>query len=133
MEQEVKRSKRTLSAEVTEALARELRRRRLQGLVAAYEQENGATSAWAGRSRSSCLAACKSEAVTKVIPFGRSRTNEHSRLGANGKCSNGSGAPPSRSATCLAWAKKVSAVPAALISGKMDGAEGSIWPASSVR
>jgi len=45
MEQEAKRSKRTLSAEVTEALARELRRRRLQGLVAEYEQEKGAISA----------------------------------------------------------------------------------------
>jgi len=45
MEQEAKRSKRTLSAEVTEALARELRRRRLQALVAEYEQEKGAISA----------------------------------------------------------------------------------------
>ncbi|HEY0465807.1 MAG TPA: hypothetical protein VGC79_16455 [Polyangiaceae bacterium] len=45
MEQEAKRSKRTLSAEVTEALARELRRRRLQGLVAEYEQEKGTISA----------------------------------------------------------------------------------------
>ena len=45
MEQEAKRSKRTLSAEVTEALARELRRRRLQGLVAEYEQEKGSISA----------------------------------------------------------------------------------------
>jgi hypothetical protein len=45
MEREAKRSKRTLSAEVTEALARELRRRRLQGLVADYEQEKGTISA----------------------------------------------------------------------------------------
>lgn len=45
MEREAKRSKRTLSAEVTEALARELRRRRLQRLVAAYEQEKGTISA----------------------------------------------------------------------------------------
>ena len=45
MEQEAKRSKRTLSAEVTEALARELRRRRLQGLVAEYEREKGTISA----------------------------------------------------------------------------------------
>ncbi len=45
MEQEAKRSKRTLSAEVTAALARELRRRRLQGLVAEYEEEKGAISA----------------------------------------------------------------------------------------
>ncbi|HTA90178.1 MAG TPA: hypothetical protein VK745_11395 [Polyangiaceae bacterium] len=45
MAQEAKRSKRTLSAEVTEALARELRRRRLQGLVAEYEQQKGAISA----------------------------------------------------------------------------------------
>ena len=45
MEQEAKRSKRTLSAEVTEALARELRRRRLQGLIAEYEQEKRAISA----------------------------------------------------------------------------------------
>jgi hypothetical protein len=45
MQREAKRSKRTLSAEVTEALARELRRRRLQGLVAEYEQEKGTISA----------------------------------------------------------------------------------------
>ena len=45
MEREAKRSKRTLSAEVTDALARELRRRRLQGLVAEYEQEKGTISA----------------------------------------------------------------------------------------
>ena len=45
MEREAKRSKRTLSAEVTEALARELRRRRLQGLIAKYEQEKGTISA----------------------------------------------------------------------------------------
>ena len=45
MEREAKRSKRTLSAEVTEALARELRRRRLQGLVAEYEQEKRTISA----------------------------------------------------------------------------------------
>lgn len=44
MEREAKRSKRTLSAEVTEALARELRRRRLQELVAEYEQEKGTIS-----------------------------------------------------------------------------------------
>jgi hypothetical protein len=45
MEREAKRSKRTLSAEVTVALARELRRRRLQRLVAEYEQERGTISA----------------------------------------------------------------------------------------
>ena len=45
MEREAKRSKRTLSAEVTEALARELRRRRLEGLVAEYELEKGTISA----------------------------------------------------------------------------------------
>ena len=45
MEREAKRSKRTLSAEVTEALARELRRRRLQGLIAEYEHEKGSISA----------------------------------------------------------------------------------------
>ena len=45
MQQEAKRSKRTLSAEVTEALARELRRRRLQGLVVEYEKEKGTISA----------------------------------------------------------------------------------------
>jgi hypothetical protein len=45
MEQEAKRSKRTLSAEVTEALALELRRRRLQGLIAEYEQQKGSISA----------------------------------------------------------------------------------------
>ena len=44
MEREAKRSKRTLSAEVTAALARELRRRRLQGLIAEYEQEKGTIS-----------------------------------------------------------------------------------------
>jgi hypothetical protein len=42
MEREAKKSKRTLSAEVTEALARELRRRRLQELVASYERKKGA-------------------------------------------------------------------------------------------
>ena len=45
MEREAKRAKRTLSAEVTEALARDLRRRRLQELVAEYEQEKGTISA----------------------------------------------------------------------------------------
>ena len=45
MESEAKRSGRTLSAEVTEALARELRRRRLQQLVAEYEAEHGVISA----------------------------------------------------------------------------------------
>jgi hypothetical protein len=45
MEREAKKSKRTLSAEVTEALARELRRRRLQELVASYEREKGAITA----------------------------------------------------------------------------------------
>ena len=45
MQREAKRSKRTLSAEVTEALARELRRRRLQGLIAEYEREKGTISA----------------------------------------------------------------------------------------
>ena len=44
MEREAKRSKRTLSAEVTEALARELRRRRLQALIAEYEHEKGTIS-----------------------------------------------------------------------------------------
>jgi hypothetical protein len=45
MEREAKRSKRTLSAEVTAALARELRRRRLHGLVVEYEKEKGTISA----------------------------------------------------------------------------------------
>lgn len=45
MEAEAKRSGRTLSAEVTEALARELRRRRLEKLVSEYEAEEGAISA----------------------------------------------------------------------------------------
>jgi len=45
MQRDAKRSKRTLSAEVTEALARELRRRRLEGLVAEYELEKGTISA----------------------------------------------------------------------------------------
>lgn len=45
MEREAKKSKRTLSAEVTEALARELRRRRLSELVASYEEEKGAITA----------------------------------------------------------------------------------------
>jgi hypothetical protein len=45
MEREAKKSKRTLSAEVTEALARELRRRRLSELVASYEGEKGAITA----------------------------------------------------------------------------------------
>jgi hypothetical protein len=45
MEREAKKSKRTLSAEITEALSRELRRRRLQELVAGYEEEKGAITA----------------------------------------------------------------------------------------
>ena len=45
MEREAKKAKRTLSAEVTEALARELRRRRVQELVASYEQEKGVITA----------------------------------------------------------------------------------------
>jgi hypothetical protein len=45
MEREAKKSKRTLSAEVTEALARELRRRRLQELIASYEKEKGTITA----------------------------------------------------------------------------------------
>lgn len=45
MEREAKKSKRTLSAEITEALSRELRRRRLQELVASYEEEKGAITA----------------------------------------------------------------------------------------
>lgn len=44
MEKEAKRSKRTLSAEVSEALARELRRRRLQTLIAEYEREKSVIS-----------------------------------------------------------------------------------------
>jgi hypothetical protein len=44
MQVEAKRSKRTLSAEVTEALARELRRRRLQELIAEYEAKEGPIS-----------------------------------------------------------------------------------------
>jgi hypothetical protein len=45
LQKDAKRSGRTLSAEVTEALARELRRRRLQELIAEYEAEHGAISA----------------------------------------------------------------------------------------
>ena len=45
MQREAKKSKRTLSAEVTEALARELRRRRLSELVASYEGQKGAITA----------------------------------------------------------------------------------------
>jgi post-segregation antitoxin (ccd killing protein) len=45
MQREAKKSKRTLSAEVTEALARELRRRRLSELIASYEEEKGAITA----------------------------------------------------------------------------------------
>jgi hypothetical protein len=45
MKREAKKSKRTLSAEVTEALARELRRRRLQELVTSYEDEKGIITA----------------------------------------------------------------------------------------
>jgi hypothetical protein len=45
MQSEARKSKRTLSAEVTEALARELRRRRLQEVVASYERDNGAITA----------------------------------------------------------------------------------------
>lgn len=45
MQQEAKRSGRTLSAEVTEALGRELRRRRLTQLIAEYEAEHGQITA----------------------------------------------------------------------------------------
>jgi len=45
MEREARKAKPTLSAEVTEVLARELRRRRLQELVASYEQEKGTITA----------------------------------------------------------------------------------------
>ncbi len=41
MQKEAKRSGRTLSAEVTEALGRELRRRGLQKIIAEYEAEHG--------------------------------------------------------------------------------------------
>lgn len=44
MEREAKRSGRTLSAEVTAALAGELRRRRLHELIDAYEAEHGIIS-----------------------------------------------------------------------------------------
>ena len=45
MQKEAKRSGRTLSAEVSEALGRELRRRRLAELIAEYEAEHGRISA----------------------------------------------------------------------------------------
>lgn len=45
MKHEAKRSGRTLSAEVSDALARELRRRRLHDLIADYEAEHGLISA----------------------------------------------------------------------------------------
>ena len=45
MKHEAKRTGRTLSAEVTDALARELRRRRLHELVTEYEAEHGLISA----------------------------------------------------------------------------------------
>jgi hypothetical protein len=45
MKDEAKRSGRTLSAEITEALARELRRRRLGELIAEYEAEHGVITA----------------------------------------------------------------------------------------
>jgi hypothetical protein len=45
MQQEAQRAGRTLSAEVSDALARELRRRRLHELVVEYEAEHGVISA----------------------------------------------------------------------------------------
>jgi hypothetical protein len=45
MKHEAKRTGRTLSAEVSDALARELRRRRLHDLVAEHEAEHGLISA----------------------------------------------------------------------------------------
>jgi hypothetical protein len=45
MEQQAKRSGRTLSAEVTDALARELRRRKLQELLDEYEAQHGRITA----------------------------------------------------------------------------------------
>jgi hypothetical protein len=44
VQKEARRAGRTLSAEVTEALARDLRRRRLQELLQEYETEHGAIS-----------------------------------------------------------------------------------------
>lgn len=44
MEEEAEYSGRTLSAEITEALARELRRRRLQELIEQYEAQHGTVS-----------------------------------------------------------------------------------------
>jgi hypothetical protein len=41
MKQEARQAGRTLSAEVSEALARELRRRRLHALISEYEAEHG--------------------------------------------------------------------------------------------
>lgn len=45
MKHEAKRTGRTLSAEVSDALARELRRRRLHDLIADYEAKHGLISA----------------------------------------------------------------------------------------
>lgn len=45
MKHEASRTGRTLSAEVSDALARELRRRRLHELISEYETEHGAISA----------------------------------------------------------------------------------------
>ena len=45
LQKEAKRSGRTLSAEVSYALDRELRRRRLQDLMAEYENEHGTITA----------------------------------------------------------------------------------------
>lgn len=45
MERAARKAKRTLSAEITDALARELRRRQLQALIAGYESEKGAIGA----------------------------------------------------------------------------------------
>ena len=45
MKHEAKRAGRTLSAEVSDALARELRRRRLHDLIVEYEAEHGLVSA----------------------------------------------------------------------------------------
>lgn len=44
VQKEARRAGRTLSAEVSEALARDLRRRRLQELLDDYEAEHGAVS-----------------------------------------------------------------------------------------
>jgi len=92
MEREAKKSKRTLSAEVTEALARELRRRRLQELIASYEKKKGTITAFAGQRPGHCAggrsaASCVNGSARLMDPFAEMDGVDQARLVARGEVS----------------------------------------------